>query len=507
MSLRIPLITPVTPDYDRQETSGKQKTFKHREERISLPKEIESKVTISSSDNVICMGTLIDISTFGAKVQFPTDECFLATNTTSPVKIWISSQKIFDGNVRVISEVSSGANLSFGIAFVDSNVDTDQIKGILGELDLRPKLAHTKSIYSISSQIRDDFKTCIADLNTLYQDLKVRLNEEEKHLKDSATNEKHQKRLEEHAINLAMSLYSADFNEVFARFQKIVDQFSPEEHALHKKYFRANFKTLVDETPFMKRALEKPLGYAGDYGLMVMFYEYADLGGSLFHRFFHRFACNQPAAVANKNRVEFLSQLMNKLYERRNVDGAFKVSSIACGPARELQLFLEDGQFKVGAEFDFVIADQEPLALDYASKSIRKLAQERKCNLKLSALREDVVLGLIKRRPLVNEFQNSDVIISAGLFDYLSDRVSIKLIEALYDLLKPGGELIIGNVSDKNPDRFSMDYFMEWNLILRSPKQLLDLVSPDIRKNSAVKYEVTSESLGLNLFLRITKPI
>ena len=73
-------------------------------------------------------------------------------------------------------------------------------------------------------------------------------------------------------------------------------------------------------------------------------------------------------------------------------------------------------------------------------------------------------------------------------------------------LLAPGGTIMIGNVSINNPDKFSMDYFTEWNLILRSPQDLTNLVPSHISQLPGVKIEVASESLGINLFLKVTKP-
>ena len=80
-----------------------------------------------------------------------------------------------------------------------------------------------------------------------------------------------------------------------------------------------------------------------------------------------------------------------------------------------------------------------------------------------------------------------------------------KLVSALINLLGTGGTLFIGNVSKKNPDRFSMNYFMEWNLVLRDEADMLNLVDTHNEFSEKVKCEVVSESLGLNLFLKVTK--
>ena len=180
------------------------------------------------------------------------------------------------------------------------------------------------------------------------------------------------------------------------------------------------------------------------------------------------------------------------------------MTSVACGPAQEMSLFL-DGckEIEEGADIVINLLDQEPKALDFAQANVRRFSSA-KMNLTVNAFEEDVVIGSIKKRPFTQEIDGSHVIVSAGLFDYLSDRVATKLIDCLFAFLRPGGTLLIGNVSTQNPDRFAMDYLMEWNLILRSKQDLKNLVS-EKTKEEASSIEVVSEALGLNLFLKVKK--
>jgi extracellular factor (EF) 3-hydroxypalmitic acid methyl ester biosynthesis protein len=143
--------------------------------------------------------------------------------------------------------------------------------------------------------------------------------------------------------------------------------------------------------------------------------------------------------------------------------------------------------------------------LKHVQKRLRKIQSERLRDVEISLLAEDAVLGIIRGRDFTKEIEGSDVIVCAGLFDYLSDRVASKLIDALLQKLRPGGTLYIGNVSSAIPDVFTMSYFMEWNLVLRDERQLLNLVSEQARHEFNLKCEVVSEALGLNLFLKVKK--
>lgn len=94
-----------------------------------------------------------------------------------------------------------------------------------------------------------------------------------------------------------------------------------------------------------------------------------------------------------------------------------------------------------------------------------------------------------------------DLVWSAGLFDYVNDKVFVRLLKALLPVVKPGGSLIVGNFSDFNPSRDYMEIFGDWHLVHRSREQLLNLaeragICPD-------KAKVMWEPEGVNLFLQI----
>src|SRR5258708_32674254 len=68
-----------------------------------------------------------------------------------------------------------------------------------------------------------------------------------------------------------------------------------------------------------------------------------------------------------------------------------------------------------------------------------------------------------------------DLAYCAGLFDYLPDRACRQLIEFLYNMLGPGGLLLVTN-ADLHPSRGEMECFLEWHLIYRNAKQMAGLV-------------------------------
>lgn len=95
-----------------------------------------------------------------------------------------------------------------------------------------------------------------------------------------------------------------------------------------------------------------------------------------------------------------------------------------------------------------------------------------------------------------------DIVWSAGLFDYLDDKQLVFLLRRLYETVKPGGELVVGNFGPDNPSRNYME-FGQWFLNHRSTDQLVALGRQCGARVGQIR--VDAESAGVNLFLRIEK--
>jgi len=104
-----------------------------------------------------------------------------------------------------------------------------------------------------------------------------------------------------------------------------------------------------------------------------------------------------------------------------------------------------------------------------------------------------------------------DIIYSIGLFDYLqtypsANRGTTKLTKVLFDLLKPGGKLLIGNVSHAMPLGiiWTMNCICDWYLIHRSEQEVIEFASK-IPSHQIKNLEVVTEPSGVNYFLKIEK--
>ena len=168
--------------------------------------------------------------------------------------------------------------------------------------------------------------------------------------------------------------------------------------------------------------------------------------------------------------------------------------SLACGPARELRNVLttrEDIQ-----SIDFVLVDQDPLALEEARKEVRRTNANA---LVVQASVRDILKGTAT---LDSTFggEELDVIYALGLFDYLPKSVAKRLLSELITMLRPGGRLIIGNFHIACATRIYLDIWMNWPLLYRTKTELLDLAT-DITPVSDlwIDFEPTRSQMFLSI--------
>jgi hypothetical protein len=64
-----------------------------------------------------------------------------------------------------------------------------------------------------------------------------------------------------------------------------------------------------------------------------------------------------------------------------------------------------------------------------------------------------------------------DLVWAAGIFDYFTDRVFVRLLRRLLGAVAPAGKVVVGNFSEENPTGPYME-LVDWLLHLRGPDTL-----------------------------------
>ena len=278
-----------------------------------------------------------------------------------------------------------------------------------------------------------------------------------------------------------------------------IGRFSREEHERHGYYFRKQLWNFILCSDFMARTNIKPRGYAGDSEMMEMIYENGFRGVTTFSRLMHKHPLQHPAAQAVRNRRKLITRTLREIQD--DFPGlpqrGFKILSVACGPATELNdILLTEDDFN---RFSVSLFDQDRIALMAAARGIEKIENRMKMKIKSNFLR-DSVRTMLSTSKISEKWGQYHYIYSMGLFDYLTPPVAAAVMNKLYELLLPGGHLLVGNFHVDNPSRFYMEYWCDWVLYYRTEDDMLSLLD-----DATAEKSVSFEDSRSQMFLRIKK--
>ncbi|WP_183823247.1 class I SAM-dependent methyltransferase [Rhizobium sp. BK377] len=213
---------------------------------------------------------------------------------------------------------------------------------------------------------------------------------------------------------------------------------------------------ILQQCPFTRWSFEKPRGYSGDASLIDFIYGHravaeevarsTPLGLDIFE-----YTINAPGPVAVRERRDILTRFVDETAARTGSDT--EVLAVAAGHLREAEASkaLAEGRLK-----RWVALDQDPESIGTISSQFHGTAVEPV---------NGSVRGLLARKHQIGTF---DLIYAAGLYDYLTDKVAIRLTQICMDMLKPGGVFLFANFSDEMADDGYMESYMNWELLQRS---------------------------------------
>jgi SAM-dependent methyltransferase len=274
------------------------------------------------------------------------------------------------------------------------------------------------------------------------------------------------------------------FHDWLGRCQQLVER---DELDIDQVRQRAASLGLLDTSSLQGRAFRKPRGYAGDFEMIDHIYREAVNADARLSRWDAAWQA-QGAAQAVRNRKTFFLDLVDGAVARRAPGAVVQVLDVASGPARDVA---EHFERQPDSRCRFTCLDLDAAAIDFA----RGLVDGAGAGDRVEFVHGNALRWRSERR--------FDLVWSAGLFDYLEDRLFVRLLARLWEQVAPGGELVVGNFDPCNPSRAWMELLCDWNLIHRTPAQLRKLAGYAGLPAHAVS--VDAEALGINLFLRVRK--
>jgi extracellular factor (EF) 3-hydroxypalmitic acid methyl ester biosynthesis protein len=238
--------------------------------------------------------------------------------------------------------------------------------------------------------------------------------------------------------------------------------------------------------PFTSHSFQKPRGYAGDALLLDWIYRDYRVNTSpeagTVNALVYRNTCSSPPATAVRWRKQHLASLID---DTAFVTPHARVLSLACGHLREADVSVA---VKQGLIKELVALDQDAQSL--SEVQLAYVAQGMPVTPVLANIR-DVIIGKHK----LHDF---DLIYSAGLYDYLDDKVAKKLTAILFNALKPGGRIILTNFLYGTSDTGWTQAMMDWFLIYRDQADI-EAFADDIPKDQISRlhnYQCPTRSIG-----------
>ena len=242
---------------------------------------------------------------------------------------------------------------------------------------------------------------------------------------------------------------------------------------------------LLTETT--ERFYSKPRGYAGDFLTTAMIYRNRPAGkGRIGPLLDHCLLNAPPARAIRNNRVRFANEIMATVEAKH---GAAHVTSLACGPAREV--FDVFQQLDDRRRLQACLVDIDLQALAYVADRRDKAELQDGINL----INANLVYLAMGRQKL--ELRDQDLIYSIGLIDHFNDKFVVKLLNWIHGRLRPGGRVIVGNFHPNNYCKEIMDHVLEWRLIHRSEEDIHRLFASSTFGRACSRIQFENEGINL----------
>lgn len=249
-------------------------------------------------------------------------------------------------------------------------------------------------------------------------------------------------------------------------------------------------RELLLEDPFTRRSCEKPRGYSGDAVLLDFIYgveedwpepEMSKVGKIIFD-----YTTRSAAPEGVRARRAYIAQQIDDLASKKDQPC---ILSVASGHFREALLCQSLKRRKLGR---VVALDADPQSLEVVERDYGRWGVETlPTNVK----------SLLRGQSYPDQF---DLIYSLGLFDYLKESTSRRLIHHLFGALNPGGRLVVANFLPGIKDVGYMEAFMDWKLLYRNRRQMIEMTM-DIPEDQVANINLKAEENRNIIFLEVTR--
>lgn len=259
-----------------------------------------------------------------------------------------------------------------------------------------------------------------------------------------------------------------------------------------KALFRSIIWPWMKQSLIMKRALDKPRGYPGDYQMLEYIYDGKPISNGIGYYYDQGFL-DSALVRSVVNRKNYIRKYLTGILSARKPKlSKQKILNLASGSCREIREMLDMRPDLDG--FDLFCLDQDEEAIGFSTKMINKRANT-------VFVMEDIMS--ITKDPGNELLKDKDLIYSIGLIDYLPDRILKKLISAIYKSMKTGATLVLSHKDHGMYTPAMEDWLSDWTFIPRDePMMSMLLEECGISKSN---YQLSREDSRIIFFYEIKK--
>jgi SAM-dependent methyltransferase len=243
---------------------------------------------------------------------------------------------------------------------------------------------------------------------------------------------------------------------------------SAEKINAHSMILKATDK-LLSQSWFFSYARNWPEGFAGDFKIMDAIAQMIPRSATMFGKYLDLLFLSQPYAKAVGNRFTAMLELLESEISSRPYGQ--KLLDVNCGNCREM--YLLKGMLTInGAEVTCI--DSSASAIQFS----KKLFEEGSLGHEQFACERFNVINLLSEERTPEKFQDQDVLFAVNIFELFTDRISTNLLRVLYNLVAPGGVMLLGQQDRKSSDMQLVNSLTRWETFFnRSVSICFDLLA------------------------------
>ena len=413
------------------------------------------------------------------------------------VEVIVNGKCLFEGDIHVTKISKEGLN-SRCVANFSKKLSFDEIKEEGAFLSgLEEQLENHLQSWGKEHEVRSSFHEVVGDLEVYLEGLQNWCDQLEVGVLGDVSAH------EQEVLAKLAPVVSREIESHFKAYEREVAALDEEQRLVHRAYLMKAVHRFILQSPFSYRCFTKPLGYAGDYGMVQLMLGNPFQGESIFGKLLNFAFLRTGPVAAHQNRIDYLVATLRDVVGKRAAKGLkTRILNLGCGPAEEVQRFIESEAMSESCEFQLLDFNEETLA--FTERQLGETAANAGRKVSVEFIKESI-------QGFVREVKNGgyeqgeyDLVYCAGLFDYLDQRFCQKLTGLMSSLIKEGGLAVVTNVSRENSIPAVMADFLEWVLIERTEEEMYDLVPTD---NLSLLNELKSDSTRINLFLELRLPV